>query len=108
MTEDDIRGLQATLRELQERVGNLATTNVQLQNSLQAERQSRAQAGAHFAQEIQGAQQQAAHAHAAATAAAAARPGEPRQRDEDFGGGIRTIPKWAQDPFTGKREDWPS
>ena len=49
LTEDDIRGLQATLRELQERVGNMATTNVQLQNSLQAEQQSRAQAEARFA-----------------------------------------------------------
>lgn len=102
------RSLQATLRELQGRVGNLATTNVQLQNSLQAEQQSRAQAEARFTQEIQGAQQQAAHAHAAATAAGAARPGEPRQRDEDFGGGIRAILKWVPDPFTGKREDWPS
>ena len=53
LTADDIRDLQTTLRELQERVGNLATTNVQLQSSLQAEQQSRAQAEAHFAQEIQ-------------------------------------------------------
>ena len=106
LTEDDIRGLQATLRELQDRVANLATTNVQLQNSLAAEQQSRAQSEARFVQEIQGAQQQAAQAHAAATAA---RQAEPRLRDgDDFGGGIRAIPKWAPDPFSGKREDWPS
>ena len=109
LTEEDIRGLQVTLRELQERVGNLATTSVQLQNSLQAERANRAQAEDRFAQEIQGARQQAANAQAAAAAAIAARPVDPRLRDDDgLGGGIRTIPKWAPDAFTGRREDWPS
>ena len=66
LTEEDIRGLQTTLRELQESVGNLMATSAQLQNNLQAEQANRIQAKARFALELQGARQDAANAQAAA------------------------------------------